>query len=115
MGKIIVPGQPDLAKPGQPKQIQARVIFQDENYTIMRNKPDLNQRDILDMPVHLLLIALSYLDANNYVKFIGKENYLGLMKRLKKQFDDNYKKQKAVTNNMKLPNKMPEGNDDKAK
>lgn len=103
MGKIIVSDQADLS--GKTPQIQARIIFQDENYTIMRNKTDLNQKDILDMPLHLLLIAISFLAAKNYVQFIGKANFLGLMKRLKKQFDDNYKIQKAIAKNMPQPEK----------
>lgn len=103
MGKILVPDQPDLTgKPQQPK-IKATVLFQDQNYTIMRNKEIVTQQDILDTPLHLILIGCGMLDARTYVPKTGKEGFLKVIKKLKKQFDENYHKQKAIATNMKGP------------
>jgi predicted nucleotidyltransferase len=103
MGKILTPEKPDFANPGKPKpsKIKATVVFQDANYTFMRNKEQLTTEDVFNLPLHLILIALGMIDAHTYVPRFGKDSYLKTIKRLKKQFDDHYKAQKAIATGMK--------------
>jgi hypothetical protein len=93
MGGILLADEAEGNNPPQPKQIQATVMFQDQNYTFMRNKEGITQQDIFDMPLHLVLIALGMLDARNYVPKIGLQNYQKTMRNLKKHFDRQYKAQ----------------------
>lgn len=98
---LLLPDETGLDGKPKAQQIKATVIFQDANYTIMRNKDgkDITQEDVLNTPLHLTLIAAGMLDARTYIPQVGKEGFLQTIKRLKKQFDDNYKKQKAIAMN----------------
>lgn len=105
MSKLLLPDQPNLSGKPEPQKVKATIIFQDANYTFMRNKEQLTQEDVFNVPLHMFLIALGMLDARQYVPRIGKEAYLTTIKKLKKQFDDTYKAQKAIANNMKVEGK----------
>ena len=100
MSDILVADAAEGNQPPQPKQIQATVMFQDANYTFMRNKEGVTQQDIFDMPIHLVLIAMGMLDARNYVPKIGVQNYQKTLRKLKKQFDRQYKAQVAAAAEM---------------
>ena len=102
MGKILVPDQPNLSGMPEPKSIKATVIFQDTNYTFMRNKDgkEITQEDIFNLPIHLIFIGLGMLDARQYIPRIGKDTFLATLKKIKKQFDDTYKVQRAIATNM---------------
>ena len=102
MGKILVPNQPSLSGKPEPPKVKVTIIFQDEHYTFMRNKEVLTQEDVLNVPLHMFLISLGMLDSHQYVPRVGKEAYLTTLKKLKKQFDEMYKVQKAIATNMKV-------------
>ncbi len=95
MSKILLPDKPHFGK-NQPPKIKATVIFQDANYTFMRNKEELTQEDIFNVPLHLFLIALGMLDARQYVPRVGKKAFVQTLDKLKKQFTHVYKAQKEL-------------------
>lgn len=109
MSKILLPNQPDLSGKPKPPKIKATVVFQDTNYTIMRNKETITQDDVFNLPLHLILIGCGMLDARTYVPKTGKEGFLKVIKNLKKSFDENYHKQKAIANNLSDPVKPKVG------
>lgn len=114
MGKILVPGKPDLS--GQePQQIKATVIFQDTNYTFMRNKDgkEITQEDIYNLPIHLIFIGLGMLDARQYVPRIGKEAFLSTLTKIKRQFQDMYKVQRRIATNYQPEQPKVTGSDNK--
>ena len=93
MTETLVPAQKvggEIPQPLQPRQVQATIMFQDENYTFMRNKEVVTQQDIFDMPLHLLLIGMGMLDARNYMPKIGRREYEKALRDMKNKFDDMY-------------------------
>ncbi len=101
MGKILLPDKPDFKGSPEPQKIKATVIFQDANYTFMRNKEALTQEDIFNVPLHLFLIALGMLDARQYVPRVGKKAFIQTLDKLKKQFTHAYKAQKSLAETIK--------------
>ncbi|NNM44296.1 MAG: hypothetical protein HKM07_08155 [Chlamydiae bacterium] len=95
MGKILTLDQPNLSGKEPPK-IKATVIFQDPNYTFMRNKENLTPEDVFNVPLHLFLISLGLLDAQKYVPRVGKKQFIHTLDKLKKQFNHVYKAQKQL-------------------
>jgi hypothetical protein len=76
--------------PQQPRQMQATMMFQDDNYTIMRNLENISQQDIYDMPIHLILLGMGMLDARNYMPQISRQSYEATLRTMKSEFDDMY-------------------------
>lgn len=100
MGKILTLDKPSFGR--KPPKVKATIIFQDANYTFMRNKEVLTQEDIFNVPLHLFLIALGMLDARQYVPRVGKKAFVQTLDKLKKQFNHVYKAQKAIAENSKV-------------
>lgn len=101
MSDILVAGAAEGNKPPQPKEIQATVMFQDQNYTILRNKEGATNQDILDMPIHLALLSFGMMDARNYVEKIGYKSYIKALRQVKKHFDRQFRAQLAAASKMK--------------
>ncbi len=99
MGKILTLDKPSFGR--KPPKVKATIIFQDANYTFMRNKEELTQEDIFNVPLHLFLIALGMLDARQYVPRVGKKAFVQTLDKLKKQFTHIYKAQKSLAESIK--------------
>lgn len=101
MGEILLPeDQKAGAKPLASDEIMATVVFQDENYTIMRNKEKLTNEDMLNVPLHMMLLSMGMLSAQTYVPKVGKQNFTHTLKTLHSKFKKHVKDQLVIASRL---------------
>jgi hypothetical protein len=102
---------PDSVKPQAQKQpdpgdFNPMLVYQDENYMVLRVRPIPSMSEKLQIPFHLTQIGYLGITAKEFVPRVGKDNFIRSLKTLKRAFQHHLDEQRAIAEQIK-PGEKP--------